>query len=101
MLFSSQLYINKTGLKVCYITIKTILKREDYMKLLMYKNIVGVVEDEKIEEEYCGKLLIEGVACFYGSTKKELIEDFKQMVNDYLEFCKIDNKEPDLVEIIK
>lgn len=57
----------------------------------MHKGIVGVVEDEKIEGDYCGHLLINGVACFYGETEKELIQDFKEVVEFYLENCEQEN----------
>lgn len=53
------------------------------MKKIMHKGIVGIIEDEKIEGDYCGHLLINGVACFYSKTEDELIEDFKEVV----EFC--------------
>lgn len=66
----------------------------------MYKNIIGVVEDEKIENEYCGKLLINAVACFYGKTEDELLEDFKQVVDDYLEYCRTENQKPEQVELV-
>lgn len=57
----------------------------------MHKGIVGVVEDEKIEGDYCGHLLINGVACFYGNTEDELIQDFKGVVECYLEYSKSEN----------
>lgn len=58
------------------------------MRKVMYKDITGIIEDEKIENEYCGKLLTNTVACFYGKTEDELLEDFKQVVDDYLEYCR-------------
>lgn len=42
-------------------------------------------EDEKIEGDYCGHLLINGVACFYCKTEDELMNDFKEVVEFYLE----------------
>lgn len=56
------------------------------MRKIMHKGIVGVVEDEKIEGVFCGHLLINGVACFYGETEKELIQDFKEVVECYLDY---------------
>lgn len=70
------------------------------MRKIMYKNIVGIIEDEKFENEYCGKLLTDTVACFYGETESELIKDFKQVVNDYLEYCQSENQKPEKVELI-
>lgn len=61
------------------------------MRKIMHKGIVGVIEDEKIEGDYCGHLLINGVACFYGKTEKELIQDFKEVVEFYLENCEQEN----------
>lgn len=70
------------------------------MRKVMYKNIIGIIEDDKIEDEYCGKLLTNTLACFYGKTENELLEDFKQVVDDYLEYCKTENQKPEQVELV-
>lgn len=61
------------------------------MRKILDKGIVGVVEDEKMEGVYCGHLLINGVACFYGETEDELINDFKEVVECYLEYAQSEN----------
>lgn len=70
------------------------------MRKIMYKNIVGIIEDEKFENEFCGKLLTNTLACFYGATERELLEDFKQVVDDYLEYCRTENQKPEQVELV-
>lgn len=61
------------------------------MKKIMHKGIVGVIEDEKIGSDYCGHLLINGVACFYGETEDQLMDDFKEVVEFYLDNSKSEN----------
>lgn len=70
------------------------------MKKILYKGIIGVVEDEKIEGDYCGHLLINGGACFYGKTENELMNDFKEVVDFYLENCEQEEINRESVKII-
>lgn len=70
------------------------------MKTLMYKGIIGLVKDGKVEGKHIGKLLVDGAFVFYGDTIEEMIEDYKDAVEAYFEACEAMEVEPRLVEVL-
>lgn len=70
------------------------------MKTLMYKGIIGLVKDKKVQGKFSGHLLVDGAFVFYGDTIEEMIEDFKEAVESYFEACDIKGVEPELVKVL-
>ena len=58
------------------------------MKLLEYKNISGSFEFGSGDNVFIGEILnVDGYFPFFGDTENELIQDFKEVVEFYLENC--------------
>ncbi|MCM1101471.1 MAG: type II toxin-antitoxin system HicB family antitoxin [Clostridium sp.] len=64
--------------------------------LLSYKNYNGTVEYSKEDNCLFGKVLgIRSLLSYEGDSVKELEQDFRQVVDEYLEDCKHQNVEPE------
>ncbi len=63
--------------------------------VLNYKNYIGTVEFSEEDKVFFGKVIgITDSISFEGDTVDNLIEDFHNAVDDYLEFCAENGKEP-------
>lgn len=61
-----------------------------------YKNYVGSVEFSESDGVFFGKVMgIRAMISYEGTTAKELVEDFHGAVDDYLELCEEEGKEPE------
>ena len=61
-----------------------------------YKNYVGSVEFSESDGVFFGKVMgIRSLISYEGTTAKELVEDFHGAVDDYLELCAAEGKEPE------
>ena len=61
-----------------------------------YKNYVGSVEFSESDGVFFGKVMgIRAMISYEGTTAKELVEDFHGAVDDYLELCEAEGKEPE------
>ena len=63
--------------------------------MMEYKGYHADVEYDEETKYWCGSLYgIRDLVMFGGKTEKELEADFHLAVEDYLEFCRADGKEP-------
>lgn len=63
---------------------------------MIYKNYVAHIEFDDEAEIFHGEVInTRDVITFQGSTVKELKKAFRDSVDDYLEFCKERNEEPE------
>ena len=61
-----------------------------------YKSYVGSVEFSESDGVFFGKVMgIRAMISYEGTTAKELVEDFHGAVDDYLELCEEEGKEPE------
>ncbi len=61
-----------------------------------YKGYIGTVEFSEADELFYGKVMgIRALISYEGQDAKELIEDFHNAVDDYLELCASEGKEPE------
>lgn len=61
-----------------------------------YKGYVGTVEFSEEDSLFFGKVMgIRALISYEGTNAAELIMDFHNAVDDYLEFCKENGKEPE------
>ena len=61
-----------------------------------YKGYVGSVEFSEEDGLFYGKVMgIRALISYEGTTAHELIEDFHGAVEDYLELCEAEGKEPE------
>lgn len=64
--------------------------------IMQYKGYISSVEFPEEDKVFYGKVLgIRNLISFEGTTAKELIADFHGAVDDYLDTCKENNKEPE------
>ena len=65
---------------------------------MKYKGYWAKVEYSDEDECFCGKVegLKNDLICFEGKTVKELKEDFKNAIDNYLECCKSLNEKPEV-----
>ncbi len=64
--------------------------------LIEYKGYVGSVEFSQEDELFYGKVQgIRALISYEGTNAAELIEDFHEAVDDYLELCQAEGKEPE------
>lgn len=64
--------------------------------MLTYKGYIGhVVFDDEVEIFHGEVINTRDVITFQGSTVAEIKKAFKESINDYLEFCKERNEEPE------
>ena len=64
--------------------------------MIEYKGYVGSVEFSQDDELFYGKVQgIRSLVSYEGSNATELMEDFHAAVDDYLELCESNGKEPE------
>ena len=64
---------------------------------IQYKGYVGSVEFSEEDGIFFGKVMgIRSLISYEGETAKELLDDFHGAVDDYLENCKAEGKEPEV-----
>jgi len=64
--------------------------------LIEYKGYVGSVEFSQEDELFYGKVQgVRALISYEGTNAAELIEDFHGAVDDYLELCREEGKEPE------
>lgn len=64
---------------------------------IQYKGYVGSVEFSEEDGIFYGKVMgIRSLISYEGENAKELLDDFHGAVDDYLETCKAEGKEPDV-----
>ena len=64
---------------------------------IQYKGYVGSVEFSEEDGIFFGKVMgIRSLISYEGETAKELLADFHGAVDDYLETCKAEGKEPEV-----
>lgn len=64
--------------------------------LIEYKGYVGSVEFSQDDELFYGKVLgIRALISYEGTTAAELIDDFHAAIDNYLELCQEEGKEPE------
>lgn len=64
--------------------------------MLKYKDYIGHVEFDESAEIFHGEVInTRDVITFQGDTVKSLKKAFKDSIDDYLEFCKERNEEPE------
>lgn len=64
--------------------------------IIEYKGYIGSVEFSEEDEIFFGKVLgIRSLLSYEGETAKELVSDFHEVVDEYLEMCEEGNKEPE------
>ncbi len=61
-----------------------------------YKTYIGSVEFSEADGVFYGKVMgIRALISYEGETAKELVEDFHGAVDEYLELCQAEGKEPE------
>ena len=64
---------------------------------IMYKGYIGSVEFSEEDCIFFGKVLgIRSLISYEGENAKELLDDFHGAVDDYLDVCKSEGKEPEV-----
>lgn len=64
---------------------------------LKYNGYIGTIQYDDDNEHYFGKVAgISDKIIYEGLTIEELEVDFRESIDEYLEFCKEIGKEPDL-----
>lgn len=64
---------------------------------IQYKGYVGSVEFSEEDGIFFGKVMgIRSLISYEGENAKDLIEDFHGVIDDYLETCKAEGKEPEV-----
>lgn len=65
--------------------------------IMQYKGYVGSVEFSEEDSLFYGKLLgIRSLISYEGSNAKELVSDFHEVVDEYLQSCKEDGTKPEI-----
>lgn len=61
-----------------------------------YKNYIGSIEFSEDDGVFYGKVMgIHSLISYEGTTAKELVDDFHAAVDEYLELCKTEGREPE------
>ena len=64
---------------------------------IQYKGYIGSVEFSEADSIFYGKVLgIRALISYEGESARELLADFHGAVDDYLESCKAEGKEPEV-----
>ncbi len=64
---------------------------------IQYKGYIGSVEFSEKDKIFYGKVMgIRSLISYEGESARELLEDFHGAVDDYLESCKAEGKEPEV-----
>ena len=62
-----------------------------------YKGYIGSVEFSQEDRIFFGKVMgIRSLISYEGETATELLTDFHNAIDDYLEMCKLENKQPEV-----
>ena len=62
-----------------------------------YKGYIGSVEFSEADGIFFGKVMgIRSLISYEGETATELLTDFHNAIEDYLEMCKSENKQPEV-----
>ena len=65
--------------------------------MIQYKGYIGSVEFSEKDKIFYGKVMgIRSLISYEGESARELLEDFHGAVDDYLESCKAEGKEPEV-----
>lgn len=65
--------------------------------MVHYKGYDGSVEFSKEDGVFYGKVVgIQSLISYEGKNEEELLADFYDAVDDYLETCKVQEKEPEI-----
>ena len=63
---------------------------------MKYKNYIGSVEFSEADQLFYGKVMgIRALISYEGQSASELVDDFHQAVDDYLQLCAEENIEPE------
>ncbi len=66
-------------------------------KSLHYKGYVGSIEFSEEDELFFGKVLgIRSLISYEGENAQELLKDFHEAIDTYLEVCKAEGKKPEV-----
>ena len=61
-----------------------------------YKGYVGTIEFSETDKIFFGKVMgIKALISYEGKDANELVSDFHRAIDDYLEFCNTQGKEPE------
>ena len=72
------------------------MKQRNYGNNLHYKNYTGSVNFSEEDAVFHGKVLgIKSLLSFEGNSVSAITEDFHNAVDEYLEFCSANGKEPE------
>mgnify|MGYP001028455250 FL=1 len=64
---------------------------------IQYKGYIGSVEFSEEDSIFYGKVMgIRSLISYEGESARELLDDFHGAVDDYLESCKAEGKEPEV-----
>ena len=64
---------------------------------ITYKNYTGSVEFDEKDNLFYGKVLgIQSLITYEGKDGKELVEDFHNSIDEYLDICKRENIKPEV-----
>ncbi len=64
--------------------------------IIKYKGYTGSVEFSHADNIFCGKVQgIRSLISYEGASVQELIEDFREAVDDYLAICAEEGSEPE------
>lgn len=67
---------------------------------IQYKGYIGSVEFSEEDGIFYGKVKgIRSLISYEGKTAKELLDDFHGAIDDYLENCKEEGKEPEVATL--
>ncbi|WP_455500940.1 type II toxin-antitoxin system HicB family antitoxin [Gemmiger sp.] len=67
--------------------------------MIHYKGYDGSVDFSKEDGIFYGKVIgIQALISYEGKNEEELLADFHNAVDDYLEICKVQGKEPEITE---
>ena len=64
--------------------------------VMTYKNYLGSVEFSEADRLFYGKVQgVRALISYEGETVEELLDDFHEAVDDYLNLCKVEGKVPE------
>ncbi len=65
--------------------------------VIEYKGYTGSIEFSKEDELFYGKVLgIKSLISYEGRNGKELVKDFHESIDEYLNLCKKENRKPEI-----
>ena len=67
---------------------------------IKYKGYIGTIEFSEEDGVFFGKVMGNRALISYeGKTEKELLDDFRGAVDDYLQICKAEGVEPEVIDV--